>query len=236
MDCFGASLSRVRKGHKGGLSGKIVLNLALEMVKVIERLHDFGFVHGDIKPGNFLLNKNQAYPLVLIDFGLAHQYRQANSGEHRSQENGEFRGTKRYCSINALKKKGLGRRDDMMSWFYAVVEFYQGKLPWNYISDRKALISARKGLDLSLYPPEFEKLYKDLWDMGYDECPDYAKIQGALKDVLRWDYGMGPKNFSWSWFYGNEMEALSDQKADSGDVVQLYPDGQAMCGCQCRLV
>jgi len=47
-----------------------------------------------------------------------------------------FRGTGRYASLNAHNGIELGRRDDLWSLFYTLVEFLRGKLPWRKEKDR----------------------------------------------------------------------------------------------------
>jgi casein kinase I homolog HRR25 len=49
------------------------------MITCIERLHDCGFIHCDIKPDNILLAGDnmkalKSSEIVLIDFGLARNY------------------------------------------------------------------------------------------------------------------------------------------------------------------
>ena len=41
-------------------------------------------------------------------------------------------GSVRYASSNCLQGLSISRRDDMESWFYMLVEFAQGNLPWSF--------------------------------------------------------------------------------------------------------
>ena len=42
------------------------------MLTSLEKLHDVGFVHCDIKPENFVMKGRDQ--VILIDFGLSHRY------------------------------------------------------------------------------------------------------------------------------------------------------------------
>jgi serine/threonine protein kinase len=72
------------------------------MIKRIEKVHEEGILHRDIKPDNFLiggkdLNKDFVY---IIDFGLAKFYKEAN-GHHIPFKDGKnLTGTARYASLN----------------------------------------------------------------------------------------------------------------------------------------
>lgn len=45
-----------------------------------------------------------------------------------------WRGTTRYGSLKAHRRLDLGRRDDLESWFYMLVEFTRGSLPWKHLT------------------------------------------------------------------------------------------------------
>ena len=83
------------------------------MIKRIEKVHEEGILHRDIKPDNFLiggkdLNKDFVY---IIDFGLAKFYKEAN-GQHIPFKDGKnLTGTARYASIHThlgLEQRFLG--------------------------------------------------------------------------------------------------------------------------------
>lgn len=72
----------------------------------------------------------------MLDYGLARQYVHKNGRLRDERESAGFRGTVRYASLNAHYKKDLGRRDDLWSLLYILIEFRRGELPWRKIADK----------------------------------------------------------------------------------------------------
>ena len=46
-----------------------VAQMGIAVIKDLEKLHDMGYIHGDIKPDNITINHNNE--AVLIDFGVS---------------------------------------------------------------------------------------------------------------------------------------------------------------------
>ena len=55
------------------------LEVAIDVAQGLEAANEVGLIHGDIKPGNVLFDKNNVGKVV--DFGLAHFARQTSGGE-----------------------------------------------------------------------------------------------------------------------------------------------------------
>lgn len=84
---------------------KTVLVLADQILTRIEYVHQLSVIHGDVKPGNFVMGLgkrgNQVY---IIDFNLATTFRDPKSHVlYPSHEGHGFRGTGVFASVNAHK-------------------------------------------------------------------------------------------------------------------------------------
>ncbi|MBA0770831.1 hypothetical protein Gotri_019405 [Gossypium trilobum] len=73
MDMLGPSLWDVWNSLGQSMSPNMVACIAVEAISILEKLHLKGFVHGDVKPENFLLGQPGSVDekkLYLIDLGL----------------------------------------------------------------------------------------------------------------------------------------------------------------------
>ena len=64
---------------KKKFSLKTVLQLGINMLRGLERIHLKGVVHRDLKPENILLGLDEEYnKLYIVDFGISKIYRDSN--------------------------------------------------------------------------------------------------------------------------------------------------------------
>jgi serine/threonine protein kinase len=98
----------------------------MQLIEVLRRLHDLGYVHGDIKPDNILLETPETSPedlkqVYLIDYGKASKYWDTENNKHRPN----FRVAFNNCEWFASKWRFLGhtysRRDDIISLLYSLM-------------------------------------------------------------------------------------------------------------------
>ena len=111
---------------------KVVLHLGVQMLAIVESLHQKGVLHRDIKPANFMIKTNaqNISELFLIDFGLAGCFKDEKQ-KHIPMKTGErLMGTPRYMSVNMHQHITPSRRDDLESLGYILIYLYKGKLPW----------------------------------------------------------------------------------------------------------
>eukprot|EP01112_Ceratiomyxa_fruticulosa_P016995 TRINITY_DN5216_c0_g2_i2.p1 TRINITY_DN5216_c0_g2~~TRINITY_DN5216_c0_g2_i2.p1 ORF type:complete len:522 (-),score=74.99 TRINITY_DN5216_c0_g2_i2:62-1627(-) len=190
MELLGENLSELRRRQPDGrFSMGTTIKLGKQMLSALECVHDLGYLHRDVKPSNFAMGSVGAKRSVayLIDYGLARRYL-LSSGEVRPpRDSTGFRGTARYASINSHLSKDLGRRDDLWSVFYVLVEFAQGYLPWRKLKDKDQIGEMKIKYNtpdlVKDLPPLFLNFMKHLKNLNYIDRPDYNYLQSLLDDL-----------------------------------------------------
>ena len=186
MELCGPSLSTIRRvipSHRFSIS--TILRAGIEMLRGIEAFHARGILHRDIKPSNFLIRASRRYPLALIDYGLSRVYINPETGElEPPRHNPGFVGTGKYASLNAHNGRELGRRDDLISWFYSLLEMWLGHLPWATGRDKQKVWEIKSRTDLKELmrgmPSYFPKVYSLIRRLGRDDVPNYKLITSLL--------------------------------------------------------
>lgn len=190
MELLGPSLSLLRRSvPTKKLSSFTYLTLGSGMINCIRDLHKLGFIHRDIKPGNFLVRPDKENPICLIDFGLSRSYIDPETGQHKPpREDPGYTGTVRYASLHAHDEFELSRRDDMISWFYSMVELAKGKLPWPGSDDKEETIRLKRTMTIeeicTEMPPEFISIYDHIINLKYEQAPNYDLIITYLNKAL----------------------------------------------------
>eukprot|EP00026_Physarum_polycephalum_P007482 Phypoly_transcript_07544.p1 GENE.Phypoly_transcript_07544~~Phypoly_transcript_07544.p1 ORF type:complete len:475 (+),score=79.62 Phypoly_transcript_07544:105-1529(+) len=190
MELLGENLSELRRRQPDGkFTMGTALKLGIQMMKALEAVHDLGYIHRDVKPSNYAMGLTgvKRHTTFLIDFGLARRYL-LSSGEVRPpRDSTGFRGTARYASINSHLSKDLGRRDDLWSIFYMLIEFVQGQLPWRKLKDKDQIGDMKVKYNtpelVKDLPQQFLAFMKHLKSLQYADRPDYNHLYNLLLDL-----------------------------------------------------
>jgi tau tubulin kinase len=151
MTLLGSSLSELRKNlSEQCFTLSTSLRISLQILEAIESVHSIGFLHRDIKPSNFAIGRDNFRQIFILDFGLARKYTDYDQHVRPARVEAGFRGTIRYASINAHNNRELGRHDDLWSFFYMLIEFLIGSLPWSKIKDKESVGQMKVCLFLEL--------------------------------------------------------------------------------------
>ncbi|KYR01840.1 putative protein serine/threonine kinase [Tieghemostelium lacteum] len=189
MELLGDNLSELRRRQADGkFTMGTTLKLGIQMIQSLQAVHDLGYLHRDVKPSNFAigLGQNKRNITYLIDFGLARRYVLASGEVRPPRDSTGFRGTARYASINSHLSKDLGRRDDLWSIFYVLIEFAEGQLPWRKLKDKDQIGDMKMKYNtpelVRDLPPQFSQFMKHLKSLNYEDRPNYVFLQSLLNE------------------------------------------------------
>lgn len=165
-------------------------------LSVLRSLHDYHYVHLDVKPDNFMIGTgDRSNRVFLIDFGLTRLFRDPATYKHVTQVKGlDMIGTVRYSSINSHLGLTQSRRDDLESLAYVIVYLVKGRLPWQGIAVHPGQDHHDKVLKLKQttaaktlckgLPQPFIKFVQHIQSLGYEDKPDYRYLRSLLTQCI----------------------------------------------------
>jgi serine/threonine protein kinase len=117
----GVSLQFIRQAHSADLAEK--LELLAQAAEGLAAVHAAGFIHHDIGPKNFLVNRE--HQVKLIDFGLAIPNTPA------FKKPGNRTGTLLYMAPELIRRETIDERIDIFSFGSVAFEFLTDRLPYD---------------------------------------------------------------------------------------------------------
>ena len=199
MTLLGENISERRATADKRFSATTVALLSLQMIDAIEHMHNAGYIHRDIKPSNFCVGFGEAQPrCYIVDFGLARRWRLPSGEVRPPRESVDFRGTCRYASKHSHLGEELGRRDDLWSLLYMLLELLGGELPWHALKERDTVLRMKQAHEVEMaaaseasyvlssvrMPGGLVSMIAHLRDLGYADAPDYEKLRGIFRAML----------------------------------------------------
>ncbi|OMJ70242.1 hypothetical protein SteCoe_31826 [Stentor coeruleus] len=129
MTLLGQNLQKKFLTIRKIISVETVLDIGIQCFKRIKTLHDYYYIHRDLKPQQFLIDDD--FNVFLIDFGLCKKYMNSKLMIHVPYNDSRpFVGTANYASLNTHLGIQQSRRDDLESFCYIISYLLYGKLPW----------------------------------------------------------------------------------------------------------
>ena len=159
------------------------LLIGQKIVKILKFIHDKGLVHRDIKPDNFVFNKDNT-DIYIIDFGLCRKYID-NYNKHIEIKGGKtIIGTPNFVSLNVHNGIEPTRRDDMISVAYIMLYLINGSLPWQLNVEMKDIkLQKQCILQWSKTPMQLIKYLKCCENLKFDETPNYDYLIQSLNEI-----------------------------------------------------
>ena len=175
----GGSLYSIMTANSGKADITRVMKICQQTAQALQCASDQGFVHGDVKPENILLDANGNAKLV--DFGLAAMQKDTD----------EIWGTPYYISPEKVKKEPIDFRADMYSLGGTLYHALTGVAPFEG-DDSIAVVKKRfegapkkpSEIRPEITPAIDELVMKMLALKPEDRYPSFEALLEAFKDVL----------------------------------------------------
>jgi hypothetical protein len=162
-------------GNGGRVDPRRLARAALGLLAALECVHGHGFVHGDVKPGNVLVDVRGAAPpgrIKLADLGLARRAREGRG-------DGTLTGTLHYAAPERIAGGPVDARSDLYSLGVVLYEAATGSLPFDESDPAAALAwhlrPSGGEADAPALPPALSRVIGRLLRTRIEERPHGAR-------------------------------------------------------------
>ena len=209
MELLGKSIDKLFSECKKNFTYKTIFQIGYQMIERIEYIHSQGYIHRDIKPGNFVIGKGEKNKIIyIIDFGLSKRYIDKNTNKHIPYKEGKgLTGTARYVSLFTHYGIEQSRRDDIEGIAYNLIYLAKGKLPWQGVKTKNKKEKHKKIMESKIayspeqlckdLPEEFVNLLKYARELDFEERPDYKSMKSMFKNHIIKSGGTMNWEFDW---------------------------------------
>lgn len=195
MELLSDNLDKLFVDSRKKFNLETVLLLGVSITELLEKMHNMGYIHRDIKPNNFMVGfGNNRNKIFIMDLGLAKRY--VHDGKHISMRTDKsLTGTARYVSTNVHMGFEPSRRDDLISVGYMLVYFLKGSLPWQGIrKDKKKpnhmdIGEAKLATNLDKLCKDTPECFKHYLhyckNLMFDQKPDYKYLKSLFVETAQ---------------------------------------------------
>ncbi|XP_070836198.1 serine/threonine-protein kinase VRK1 [Chaetodon trifascialis] len=199
IDRLGTDLQKKFEECERRFPRKLVLQLGLRLLDILEYIHEHEYVHADIKASNLMLSHGDSNQVYLVDYGLAYRYAPDSVlKEYKEDPKRCHDGTIEFTSIDAHKGASACRRSDLEILSYCMVQWLCGRLPWEdklhdpvYVRDSK--IRSQENISEFMTkcfspqdkPDEIQRFMEEVKSLEYQDKPPYEKLRSILQAGLK---------------------------------------------------
>ena len=169
---------------RGPLDAKLALKIAAQIADGLQRAHEAGIVHCDIKPANLIVTKRGE--VKILDFGVVRL-----GGETKSSSTSTTGGTLAYMSPEQARGETVDNRSDLFSLGVVLYEMMTGRRPFHGEHDAAVLYSIVNAepeppstIDPNLTPEMESMILRLLRKDVADRYQSASELRKAIDSIL----------------------------------------------------
>ena len=221
---IGPNLDNIMKYTNSPFDIVIVSQIGIQLLDVIEKLNNSGYLHCDLKPSNIgygmldingLINYNKIY---LLDFGnnrnfYVDQFKKDCQGNlcsigklhYEEEKDNKIFGTYSFMSQEVLEGNKPSRKSELESLMLVLIYLYKGSLPWSNLlspSDshklKKMKDERKKTLKNELLkdlPSQFKFIYNSIKMLNFYSFPNYKLFRNNFLEIIKNNNGTIDQEF-----------------------------------------
>jgi serine/threonine protein kinase len=195
LDLLGIPLSEMIHVYTR-LSLKTTLKLGIQIIQLVQTLHNKYLLHRDIKPENLLFGLGTATnKLHLVDFGFSKRY--DYDGKHMEETQiTKIIGSPNYVSLNVHNGISPSRRDDLESCVYVIMYMLYGDLIWSNSHNNTTMKFLKS--DITKMPEFIQTMLKYIRSLNFEDKPNYDGLIYILLSTYETNGFINDGIFEWS--------------------------------------
>ncbi len=122
----GVDLKQVLRERGSGLPADEAFDVAIQIAKGLQAIHEVGIIHRDLKTANLMRDRRGV--VKLMDFGIAKE--EASGQTSSGTAAGDIVGTPEYMSPEQARGRKVDARSDLYSLAVVIHEVFSGEVPF----------------------------------------------------------------------------------------------------------
>ena len=166
--------------------------IAQKMIRVLEGIHDRGYIHLDLKPENLMVHLSNPNDSFLVDFGAALKFFDETGDHVKPNVYVDYRAcTKTFATNRVLRFLSSSRQDDLIMLGYVLLDLMH-LLPWSerthdfetMFKEKADLCKSRDGGPFSSLPLQFYEYMVYCEELEFTQRPNYRYLESLFKSLL----------------------------------------------------
>ena len=206
---LGLSLSEIFENFFRKFNIKDITMISIQILERIKFIHSKNIIHCNINPDNFMIDFiNFRNTIYMTNFNSA--MKNNNNSIINNKNNNKDDNNNIFSSMNSMIGLNISKKDDLESFIYMIIFFFNGFLPWEYIEydnnlsieeKHRKIYQLKKNYNLNNLceniPEEFKLFFNYIKEINQEQEIDYNYCFNLFYSIFKKNNIINDGIFSW---------------------------------------